>query len=113
MQMDGADIIIVDDIIDSADTVCTISSRVKALGARNIYICASHGLFTGESLDKINHSDISKVIVTDSLPMPTENNQKIVQLSVSPLLAKIIFAEHFRRVLVSENTIIPESAVIA
>jgi ribose-phosphate pyrophosphokinase len=101
-KFEGADVVIVDDIIDSADTVCTVAAQVKALGARNVIVCASHGIFGPESVAKIEASDITKVVVTDTLSKPT-GTEKIVQLSVAPMLAKIILAEHFRRKLADEN----------
>lgn len=67
-----------------------------------MYVCASHGVFSAESVKKIEASDITQVIVTDTLPLPA-NSTKIVQLSVAPMLAKIILAEHFRRKLADEN----------
>lgn len=94
--------VIVDDIVDSADTICTVAAHVKELGARNIYVCASHGIFSPEAVTKIESSPITQVIVTDTLPLPTGTN-KVVQLSVAPMLAKIILAEHFRRKLADEN----------
>ena len=89
--------VVVDDIVDSASSVVNMATLLKDRGAANIYVCASHGLFTGNACDKIRRSCIDKVFVTDTLPMPPVANDKITQLSVAPLLAKVILAEHYRR----------------
>lgn len=83
--------------MDSASSVVNMATLLKDKGAANIYVCASHGLFTGDACEKIKKSCIDKVIVTDTLPMPPGTNNKITQLSVAPLLAKVILAEHYRR----------------
>jgi ribose-phosphate pyrophosphokinase len=90
-------VIIVDDLIDTGDTVVTLANKFQAAGAKNIYVSASHGIFTRENIDRIDSSPITKVIVTNSLPIPENvSSPKIEQVSLGPLLARVIWTEHFR-----------------
>lgn len=94
----GGDVIIVDDMVDTADTLQTLSARLKDAGARDVYLCASHGLFTSKAMDRIDRSPVTQVVVANTLPMPQNASSKIVQVSVAPLLADVILTEHFRSV---------------
>ena len=99
-SLKGADIVIVDDMVDTAGTLTTLSERLAAAGARNIYVTASHGLFTERSMELIEKSPVKKVIVTNSLPLPKSEtvSSKVVQLSMAPMLGNLILAEHFRSI---------------
>lgn len=88
--------LIVDDMVDTAGTLSSISKRLDLAGARNVYVCASHGLFTESSMELIENSPVKKVIVTNTLPMPKVATSKVVQVSIAPMLAHVILAEHFR-----------------
>jgi ribose-phosphate pyrophosphokinase len=91
----GSDVIIVDDIVDTGGTLSNICHRVKLEGASKVFLCASHGMFTEDSMDIIRLSPVEQVVVTDSLPLPPNAPSKVVQLSVATLLAKIIETEHY------------------
>lgn len=103
VDLEGADVIVVDDMIDTAGTLLDISKILEEQGAANVYVSASHGLFTKSAVDLIENSSIvRKVVVTNTLP-PTNRVQqskltskKIDVLSIAPLLAKIVLAEHHR-----------------
>jgi len=66
------------------------------MGASSVYVAASHGLFTEHAHDLIRDTPVQKVVVTNSLPLPKNASSKIVQVSVAPLLARLILMEHFR-----------------
>jgi ribose-phosphate pyrophosphokinase len=116
-QVKGADVIIVDDMVDSAETLSNLAGKLAAAGAKNIYLCASHGLFSGDAMRLIDQSAVSKVqyvpcscllwiflssnsqvVVSNSLPIPrgATLSSKVSQVSVAPLLAHVISTEHFR-----------------
>jgi len=61
------DVLIVDDIIDTAGTLCSIANQAKERGARNIYVCATHAILSGNALNNISNSFITKLFVTDSI----------------------------------------------
>lgn len=95
-QIAGADVVIIDDMVDTAGTLSSISKRLDLAGARNVYVCASHGLFTESSMELIENSPVKKVIVTNTLPLPKTATSKVIQVSIAPMLAHVILAEHFR-----------------
>ena len=78
------DVVIVDDMIDTAGTLCTAASNLKANGARRVFAFASHGLFSGPASDRISRSALEEVVVTNTIPLKAsaKANEKIVQLSV-------------------------------
>lgn len=66
-EVKGKDCIIVDDMIDTAGTLCEAAKLLKSKGARNVYGFATHGLFSGPAADRIAKSDFNKLIVTDTI----------------------------------------------
>eukprot|EP01035_Chromulina_nebulosa_P018195 gene18195-23856_t len=97
-RIEGADVVIVDDMIDTAGTLSTLSNKLKLLGAKNIYVVASHGLFTENSMSLIDLSPVNQVVVTNTLPLPKEISSKVEQVSIAQMVAHVILAEHFRSV---------------
>ncbi len=91
-DVQGRDCIIVDDLIDTAGTLCNAAEAVKAGGARSVVACATHGVLSGPAVRRISESVLDKVIVTDSIP-PTDKTRgcgKIQYLSIAPLLGEAI-----------------------
>ncbi|MBQ9003402.1 MAG: ribose-phosphate diphosphokinase, partial [Eggerthellaceae bacterium] len=85
--------IINDDMIDTAGTLCAAADTLIARGAESVYVCATHGLFSGPAFDRIANSKIAEVVVTDAVPVPLEQQTgKIKVLSIAPLVAKTIEA---------------------
>ena len=86
------DCIIVDDIIDTAGTLCNAANAVRAGGARRIVACASHGVLSGPALQRIEESVLDKVVVTNTIPPTahTKASSKIEHLTIAPLLAEAI-----------------------
>jgi len=83
--------IINDDMIDTGGTLCAAADTLLARGAESVYVCATHGLFSGPAYDRIENSNISEVVVTDAVPVPLERQTgKIKVLSIAPLMAKTI-----------------------
>lgn len=84
--------IIVDDMIDTAGTLTEAAHAVLDQGAKSIYAVATHGLFSGQAIERISASKIKHVIVTDTVPLcePAQNCKKVTQLTVSDLIAEAI-----------------------
>ncbi len=83
--------IVNDDMIDTAGTLCAAADTLIARGAESVYVCATHGLFSGPAYERIENSKIAEVVVTDAVPVPLERqNGKIKVLSIAPLVAKTI-----------------------
>ncbi len=85
--------IIFDDIVDTAGTLTTVANKIKEQGAREIYAVCAHGLLSRNALEKVNNSDIKKLIITDSLPV-RDLGPKVETLSVAHILADAIQRNH-------------------
>jgi len=81
--------ILVDDMIDTAGTLIKASDALIGRGAKQVFAYASHAVFSGEALARIDCSSLSKVVVTDTIPVHG-HNPKIVQLSMANILAETI-----------------------
>lgn len=81
-DVEGKDCIIYDDIIDTAGTICEASKMLKKNGASRIYIAASHGLFNGPALERLQEAPVEEVVVTNSEFKP--DLDKIKQIDLAP-----------------------------
>ena len=87
------DCIIVDDIVDTAGTLCLAANALKELGARHVYACITHAILSGPAISRLEASGIDKLVVTDTIPLPEEKKSpKIEVLSLAPMYADIISA---------------------
>ncbi|MFH0711787.1 MAG: ribose-phosphate diphosphokinase [archaeon] len=76
----GKDVLVVDDIIDTAGTICKAARILKEKGAVKIWACATHGLFSGGAFSNLDLSCFDKVIVSDSIPQKEHGKVEIVSL---------------------------------
>ena len=88
-DMEGKNIFIVDDMIDTAGTVCLAAEMMKNEGAKSIRVIATHPVLSGPAYERIENSIIDEVIVTDSIPLK-EHSDKIKVLSIADLFAEVI-----------------------
>ena len=87
------DCIIVDDIVDTAGTLCLAANKLKELGARRVIAAISHGVLSGPALERIKNSSLEKLVITDSIPLDEAKKcDKIEVLDMAPLFARIILA---------------------
>ncbi len=86
------DAIIIDDMIDTAGTLCNAAKAVKEGGARRVVACATHGVLSGPAVDRIEASELDQVVVTNTIPASeqTRKCQKIKYVSIGSLLAEAI-----------------------
>jgi ribose-phosphate pyrophosphokinase len=90
-EVGGRDCLLVDDMIDTAGTMCEAARALKALGARDVYVCATHALFSGPAVERLSNSPIAEVAVTDTVAIPPERMFPTLKiLSVGELLSKAI-----------------------
>ena len=88
----GKTCIINDDMIDTAGTLCAAIRELKAMGAGDIHVCATHGIFSGPAVERLNDAPIEECVVTDSVPQPEENlTGKINTISVANEIAECIY----------------------
>ncbi len=95
-EVKGKDCIIIDDIIDTAGTLCGAARALAEKGARSVVACASHGVLSGPAVQRIAESPLTEVIVTDSIPLSdtAKGCPKIQQLSLARLLGEAIKRIH-------------------
>ncbi len=94
-EVEGKDCLIPDDMIDTAGTVTEAARALKALGARDIYVCATHALLSGPAVERLKAAPIVEVTVTDSVLIPAERRfDRLKVLSVGELLSKAIKYTH-------------------
>ena len=87
----GKRCLIVDDMIDTAGTICQGAEALFNNGAKEIYACCSHAVLSGPAIERIKASHISKLVVLDTIPLPEEKKiDKISVLSVAKLFATAI-----------------------
>lgn len=95
-DVSGKTAIILDDMIDTAGTLTEAANAVLKSGATRVIAMASHGVLSGPAIERIEKSNIDKVIVTDTIPLSAEAKacKKIEQVSIAPLLAEAIHRIH-------------------
>lgn len=90
-EVEGKNVIIVDDMIDTAGTLCKAADVLKEKGAVSVCACATHGILSGSALERIHASALEKVFITDTIPHPElENDPKICIVSMAEVFARII-----------------------
>jgi ribose-phosphate pyrophosphokinase len=91
-DVEGRSALIVDDMVDTAGTLAKVAQAIKEAGAREVLASCSHAVLSGAAAEKIEQSPLSKLIVTDSIPLAEEKRRsgKIVVLSIAELMGKAI-----------------------
>ncbi|HKL12800.1 MAG TPA: ribose-phosphate pyrophosphokinase [Halanaerobiales bacterium] len=86
-----SNVILFDDIIDTGGTITQAANALKENGAKKVFACASHGLFSGPAIERMKKSSIDEVIVTDSIPQKnSEGLENLTVLSLAPLVGEAI-----------------------
>ena len=92
-EVEGKDVILVDDLVDTAGTICKAASLLKEKGAQSVRAVCTHPVLSGEAYENIENSVLEEMVVSDTLPLKKES-RKIRVLSVSDLFAKAIRKIH-------------------
>jgi ribose-phosphate pyrophosphokinase len=85
----GKNVVIVDDMVDTAGTVCLASDMITSEGATSVRVCATHPVLSGDAIKKIENSSMLELVVTDTIPVKTDCS-KIKVLSVAEVFADVI-----------------------
>jgi ribose-phosphate pyrophosphokinase len=95
-EVKGRNVLMFDDIIATAGTVCSAAKLVKERGAEKVYVGATHGVFAGSALERLKEAPIDEVVVTDTIPLAgvVEKVDKVKVLTISALLAEAIKRIH-------------------
>jgi ribose-phosphate pyrophosphokinase len=95
-EVKGRNVLMCDDIIATAGTVCSAVNLIKECGAEKIYIGATHGIFAGQALERLSKAPVDEIVVTDTVPL-TEAAKKVKNikvLSVAAMLGEAIKRTH-------------------
>ena len=91
-DVSGKNVILVDDMIDTAGTLCNAAKAITDIGrAKNVYACATHGVLSGPAIERIQNSVIKELVLLDTIALPEEKKiDKIKVIPVAPIFAKAI-----------------------
>jgi ribose-phosphate pyrophosphokinase len=91
-EIEGRACVLMDDMVDTANTLCEAASALKRAGASQVKACCTHPVLSGQSIKRINESELDEIVVTNSIPLSetAESCRKIRQISISNLLAESI-----------------------
>ncbi len=88
-DVNGKDVILIDDMIDTAGTMVKAAEALKKLGATSVMACCTHPVLSGPAFDRIENGSLDELIVTNTIPMQ-HNSSKIKMLSTAPMLGEVI-----------------------
>ena len=90
-DIEGKNCIILDDLIDTAGTICNAAHALMDLGAKSVYACATHAVLSGPALERIEESPIKEMVLLNTIPIPEEKRlKKFTILSVGHIFAETI-----------------------
>ncbi|ACL70868.1 ribose-phosphate diphosphokinase [Halothermothrix orenii] len=89
-DVEGRNVILFDDIIDTAGTIVEAARVLKEKGAANVFACCTHALFSGPAEERLKNAPLKEIIVTDTIPQKDNSLDNLKILSVAPLLAEAI-----------------------
>lgn len=90
-EIEGRDVIIVDDMIDTAGTLCNAAKAIKERGAKTVCACATHAVLSGPAVQRLQESVLDEVVLLDTIRLPEEKRiDKFKVISVAPVLAEAV-----------------------
>src|SRR6188768_3812552 len=92
-EVDGKDVVLVDDLVDTAGTICKAAALLKEKGARSVRAVCTHAVLSGKAYENIEASELEELVVSDTIPLK-QPSSKIKVLTVSNLYAKAIRKIH-------------------
>lgn len=97
-EVEGKTAVLIDDLIDTAGTITLAANALKDRGAKDVYACGTHAVFSGPAIERIKESAIEKMVITDSIHLPDDKKiDKIEQVSVGSLMGHAIKRIHENR----------------
>ncbi len=94
-NIDGKNVILFDDMIDTAGTITNAANALKERGALDVYACCTHPILSGNAIEKIQNSAIKELLVLDTVKLPKDKmTDKIKQVSVAKIFADAIYRIH-------------------
>ena len=90
-DINGKNCILLDDMIDTAGTICNAASALMELGAKSVYACATHGVLSGPAMERLEKSPIKELVLLNTVPIADEKKiDKMTFISVGPIFSEVI-----------------------
>ncbi|MFP4198459.1 MAG: ribose-phosphate diphosphokinase [Halanaerobium sp.] len=89
-EVSGKNVILLDDIIDTAGTITAAAEVLKDKGAKEVYACGTHALFSGPAIERLENAPITKIVVTNTIAQKEHDLDNLEVLSVAPLVGEAI-----------------------
>jgi ribose-phosphate pyrophosphokinase len=94
----GKNAVMIDDMIDTAGTISNAAGAIKKMGAAHVYACATHGVLSGEAIDRLEKSAIEELVLLNTIPIPKEKKIKKMEiLNVAAIFAEAIESVYHSR----------------
>lgn len=94
-DVEGKTVIMIDDLVDTAGTICLGAEALREHGAREIYACCTHPVLSGPAVERLKEAYLEEIVVCNTIPVPPEKDiPKLRHLSVAPLLGEAIMRIH-------------------
>ncbi len=94
-EVDGRNVLLVDDMISTAGSITQAATKVKQMGARDIYLAATHAVLCGSAMSRLEEAPVKEIVFTDTIPLPEEKRRENIKvLSVARLLGEAILRIH-------------------
>lgn len=101
-DVEGRNVILVDDMVDTAGTLCKAADIIMEKGAKSVRAIATHGVLSGKAYENIENSKLQEIIITDSIPVKNNLSSKIKVLSCAPLFADVMRMVHNKQSISSK-----------
>ena len=98
-DIEGKNVVIIDDIIDTAGTLCNAANALKERGAKSVRACATHGVLSGPAIQRIEESALEEIILLDTIQLPEE--KQIEKIKVTTVAT--VFADAIRRIYADQS----------
>ncbi|HRY13207.1 MAG TPA: ribose-phosphate pyrophosphokinase [Syntrophomonadaceae bacterium] len=92
-EVEGKSVILIDDIIDTAGTVCNAADIMMEKGAKEVFVCCTHPVFSGPAMERLAKAPIQEIIVTNTIPL-REKLPNLTVLSIAPLIGEAVLRIH-------------------
>ena len=90
-DINGKNCILLDDMIDTAGTICNAANALMELGAKSVYACATHGVLSGPAMERLEKSPIKELVLLNTVPIADEKKiDKMTLISVGPIFSEVI-----------------------
>ncbi len=93
-EVAGKTAILLDDMVDTAGTLCEDAAALKRFGAKRVFAACSHGVLSGPAIQRLENSPIEELMISNTIPLNGKSTRKVVVLSVASLLAEAIKRIH-------------------